>query len=55
MPAAVNINPNGTSARDKDRKAGVVRFAANEENHHSKASGAKTPTHSYQVQVDTKK
>src|SRR5579864_4356469 len=54
-PATVNSSPKGTSVRRSHRKTGVVPCSRIEDHHHNKASGANTPTHSYQAQLDTKK
>ena len=43
--SAVNASPNGISPPATSRNAGSVWRGFTTENHHSKASGANTPTH----------
>src|ERR1035437_8067041 len=53
--AAVNNSPNGISRLASFRNAGSVCRGLTLENHHSKASGANTPIHSYQAHAEMKK
>src|SRR5438552_108477 len=54
-PAAVKSSPKGGRARRSIWKAGFVPAVFRRESHPHRARGAKTPSHSYHVQVETRK
>src|SRR5664280_1714807 len=53
--AVVNNSPKGIRLPASSRNAGSVRRGRAAANHHSRASGANTPAHSYQAHIETKK